>query len=1170
MAIGAIPWQTAFKRCLLHDWSDAFPDKQDEKAYQTAQQQALAPLFKTLCIITIIHYGFMVLAMNSSSLAPPALVKFGMYAFVLPVTLALPLVAFGRLERGRQVVVVLNAYAFAYLVMSVSVACKVSPNSFATNYCANFSTLSAAQSLYATLGPLFMLMVGRLHRGINFAVAILLVALLGWTLSRNSTSTWQTTAYMTGFYVWLTLLSYWIETVDREKHILRRALIVQVDATLRAQSGEVREAASKRHFVSYIFHELRVPMNTFGIGLGNLEEEGLFAHYDPAQQAVLDAIKSSFGMMESVLNDVLDFEKMQEGRFTLHSEPFDVNATAQATVTAFANVARDKGITLESSFEEGLSTRGGGWVLGDDIRYRQILNNYLSNALKFTNRGGTVTITTSLQKKEPENASQVASDQTVESSPPPTTVIVRTAVTDTGCGISPEHLEDLFKPYIQIESRLTQNGKGTGLGLAICKHIVELAGGRCGVDSTLGQGSRFWFELELPVANKRERDLVMSGIVAEGLTTSSSLPSALPCVNTSSASVNVATNKVVPAGQQQQLSVGSIPGPAQATSSSAQLLKGKSDRDMQGSVPSISAPAINSSHPATSAQSAIQQQQQPLSLITSSSSSLTTKLPRRGRSLHILSADDDPITRMLMSRLLSQMGHTVVLAHDGRHALSLLAQHNRPPGVPTRDEFGADVYFKPALPPSPPKSEEKEPVAVAPDDDTAAAGAAEQQLKPFEVILLDNQMPICTGEEAVRIITKTWKMDIVVIGITGNALREDQDRFLEAGARMVITKPLRREILRTALEELSMSLCCLNSIPRPGPGDLYQGAATLDDATDGILGAIHASVDADSEDTLNEEKTTMMSSWRALIRKKTVRLLRRNDHDRPREQVADRDIHLSTYNNVAKTMQTTYPSTDDTAIPSIGSTVDLRPLDHVVAVLDLDTIAQAKELTGSASIMPDAGDAANTDAEGSLYPDTLFAGARTMADANAGVLRAVDFALAKADSGASFPPEKAIKLRRIISNQRKAVVAREKSLHAAVKRGDSIGKDDITAYENAFGRAERLSKSAVVSKAANGKTVPDTRDETSGPQRQPLRQARSTDAADSSAPSEDTFPSSESGQKLSVGDRMGKAAADFNKYKNVVAGKGRLGIRKFLGLIRKTVPGVKPRAGAGTGKTKKP
>ncbi|KAI8585068.1 hypothetical protein BDZ88DRAFT_48638 [Geranomyces variabilis] len=792
MAIGPIRWQTALKRCLLHDWSDAFPDKEDEKAYQTAQQQALAPLFKTLCIITVIHYGFMVLAMNSSSVAPPALVKYGMYACVLPVTLALPLVAFGHLERGRQLVVVLNAYAFAYLVMSVSVACKVSPDSFALNYCANFSTLSAAQSLYATLGPLFMLMVGRLHRGVNFAVSILLVALLGWTLSRNSTSTWQTTAYMTGFYVWLTLLSYWIETVDREKHILRRALIIQVDATLRAQSGEVREAASKRHFVSYIFHELRVPMNTFGIGLGNLEEEGLFAHFDPAQQAVLNAIKSSFGMMESVLNDVLDFEKMQEGRFTLHSEPFDVNATAQATVTAFANVARDKGITLESSFEEGLSTRGGGWVLGDDIRYRQILNNYLSNALKFTNRGGTVTINTSLQKKDPENADQVASDQTVESSPPPTTVIVRTSVTDTGCGISPENLEDLFKPYIQIESRLTQNGKGTGLGLAICKHIVELAGGRCGVDSTLGHGSRFWFELELPVANKRERDLVMSGIVAEGLTTSSSLPNALPSVNTSSASVNVATNKVVPAGQHQQLSVGLIPGPAQATSSSAQL--------------PISAPVINSSHPATTAQSAIQQQQQPLPLITSASPSSTTKSPRRGRSLHILSADDDPITRMLMSRLLSQMGHTVVLAHDGRHALSLLAQHNRPPGIPTHDEFGADVYLKPALPPSPPKSDEREPVAASPDDDTAAARAAQQQLKPFEVILLDNQMPICTGEEAVRIITKAWKMDIVVIGITGNALREDQDRFLEAGARMVITKPLRREILRTALEELSMSM----------------------------------------------------------------------------------------------------------------------------------------------------------------------------------------------------------------------------------------------------------------------------------------------------------------------------------------------------------------------------
>ncbi|KAJ3162865.1 HisKA [Geranomyces michiganensis] len=730
-AIGPVNWRTACKRCLLHNWSDVF-NAEDEKLYQATQRDTLAPLFKALCILTVLHFGFMAYAVHSgrSRTQIPALILVSLYGFVLPVTLALPFVAYGHFQWGRQAIVVLNAYAFAYVVIASGVACHVAPGSFPTSFCASFQTLSAAQSMFATLGPLFFSLVGRLNRGISLAVGLLLVALLGWTLS-DDRAAWQTVSYMTGFYVWLTLLSYWNETVDREKHILRRALIVQVEATLRAKSGEVREAASKRRFVSYIFHELRVPMNTFGIGLGNLEEEGLFAHCDPAQQAVLDAIKSSFNMMESVLNDVLDFEKMQEGRFSLHSEPFDVNATAQATVTAFANVARDKDIVLASSFEERLSTCGGGWVLGDDIRYRQILNNYISNALKFTSRGGSVSVTTSLRNTTitpPENTSQDnTSDTTAVASP--TKVIVRTSVTDTGCGIAPENVENLFKPYIQIDSRLTQNGKGTGLGLAICKHIVELAGGTCGVDSTLGQGSTFWFELELPVATKRARDLGMSGLV-NGITTSSlSLK----------ASASVATSMAV-----EQIALAPIP--LQQTSSARLRSADPANRLRDDQYPLLEIT--------------------PVSTITPAPSGRSSSDTRRGRSLLVLSADDDPITRMLMNRLLTQMGHGVVLAHDGRHALSLLARHNRPPGIEIRDEAGADAYLKPFLP-SPTSSHNgtnsnSDGEAYKPPD-------AAEQLQPFDVILLDNQMPICTGEEAVRIITKEWKMDIAVIGITGKA-----------------------------------------------------------------------------------------------------------------------------------------------------------------------------------------------------------------------------------------------------------------------------------------------------------------------------------------------------------------------------------------------------------------
>ncbi|KAJ2999942.1 hypothetical protein HKX48_003293, partial [Thoreauomyces humboldtii] len=139
------------------------------------------------------------------------------------------------------------------------------------------------------------------------------------------------------------------------------------------------------------------------------------------------------------------------------------------------------------------------------------------------------------------------------------------------------------------------------------------------------------------------------------------------------------------------------------------------------------------------------------------------------------------------------------------------------------------------------------------------------------------------------------------------------------------------------------------------------------------------------------------------------------------------------------------------------------------------------------------------------------------------------------------------------------------SLQAAVKRGDPIGKDDVTAYENSFGRANQFSKATVSYKAAEGKTIPSGNDDKAA-QQEPMRQVRNTDSSDMSAPAEDSFPSFEASGKSSINDGIGSAASDFSKYKAVVSGRGRLGTRKYGALSRKTVPGVKPRSAAGTGR----
>lgn len=166
-------------------------------------------------------------------------------------------------------------------------------------------------------------------------------------------------------------------------------------------------------------------------------------------------------MMESVLNDVLDFQKMEEGKFELQSRPFDINTTVKSVAYAFASTANDKNISLEATVDDRISQCGGMHLLGDDIRYRQVLNNFVSNALKFTPRDGKVEIVTQLVGDSGMGSeSQITLKQQ--------SLTVRTLVKDTGVGIASEDLPKMFQPYIQINSWSTQGGKGTGLGMCFC------------------------------------------------------------------------------------------------------------------------------------------------------------------------------------------------------------------------------------------------------------------------------------------------------------------------------------------------------------------------------------------------------------------------------------------------------------------------------------------------------------------------------------------------------------------------------------------------------------------------------------------------------------------------------------------------------------------------------
>ncbi|KAI8907070.1 hypothetical protein DFJ77DRAFT_188560 [Powellomyces hirtus] len=742
--------------------------------------------------MSIAHFGFILLSshLNISTKSHQARLFniLVLYALILPVTFALPIVAFKKKPLHpwlETAIVCLNGFVFAFSVMARSVMCKVSTPKEATT-CEGTQTFSAAQSLYATLGPLFMIVVFRLDRGVFLGAAFVMLSMIAWILSSNINAGWQTTAYLGGFYIWTALMSYWIEVLDREKYILQQELSAQIQCTERAQGGEMREAASKRRFVSYIFHEIRVPFNTAVLGLHNMEDEGLFSGMDKSQKAVLDAVKSSFGMMESVLNDVLDFEKMEQGKFELHCRPFDVNATAQGVAYAFHTVAHDKGIRLTTTLDETLAEADGGWVIGDDVRYRQVLNNFVSNSLKFTPPGGHVTISISIVKGDTlirSNGHNTKSNRTLHDRSP--TVTIRTSVTDTGCGIAPDDVKKMFQPYQQINSWATQNGKGTGLGLAICKHIIEMAGGSCGVESFPSCGSTFWFEIEWPVADQPININIHDTLIVRR---SSSSRLASPPLCTGHEEADDAVLTLLPATSADSTNnVPAEPGSPTRT------------------VPYTSPSAITITTP-------------PLDTALSSFLPSIAVPVTRTRPLHILVVDDDRITRMLMIRLLSRLGHTLQIAEDGRQAVDLIALHNPGSNTPaarwkvnllpsntTAPPTPPHETHPPPFPPSPPSLNTDTPALRPTPHPTfnASPRATTTHLVPpripFDVVLMDNQMPRLTGVDAVAQLRRLG-ISVPVVGITGNALKEDQDQFLASGADMVITKPLKKEMLVRALD----------------------------------------------------------------------------------------------------------------------------------------------------------------------------------------------------------------------------------------------------------------------------------------------------------------------------------------------------------------------------------